>query len=123
VVIGGYAAETLHAPYYLESPIIDTSAAPGPVYLEFWRFLNSDYTRFMNNTIDVFNGVTWVNVWTSGPPPGIEDAAWTKVSHDLTAHKNAGMKIRFGFEIGDLGVFTVSSWNVDDVVIANAVCN
>ena len=122
VVIGGYPALDLHAPYYLESPIIDTSVAPGPVYLEFWRFLNSDYADFMDNTIDVFNGVTWINIWTSGPV-GIEDAAWTKISHDITAHKNAGMRVRFGFDIGAAGVYTVSSWNVDDVVIANAACD
>jgi hypothetical protein len=32
------------------------------------------------------------------------------------------MKIRFGFDVGSSGVFTVSSWNVDDVVVANKVC-
>ena len=123
VVIGGYANKVVHAPYYLESPVIDTSAVPGPLFLEFWRFLNSDYTPYMKNTIDVFDGSTWVNVWQSGPSPAIQDAQWTKLAYEVTAYKNAAMKIRFGFEIGQSGVFTVSSWNVDDIVLANASCN
>ena len=122
VVIGGYATETLHPQHYIVSPVINTNVM-GPVWLEFWRHLNSDYTPYMDNHIDVFNGSSWVNIWASGPSPGIQDAAWTKVSHDLTLHKNAAMQIRFGFNINSSGVFTVSSWNVDDVVIANAVCN
>jgi hypothetical protein len=124
VVIGGFAPKVDHASYYLESPVFDTSVAPGPVYLELWRWLNSDYTRYMSNSIDVFDGTAWVNLWTSGGPPAIFDAQWTKVSHEITAYKNASMRVRFGFLIGNsLGVFTVGSWSVDDVVIANAVCN
>ena len=67
--------------------------------------------------------MTWVNVWSSGGSPGVQDAVWTHVSYDLTTYKSAAMQIRFGFEIGSSGVFTVSSWNVDDVTVANAVCN
>lgn len=123
VVIGGCASTGLHPFYYLTSPVIDTSAAPGPVWLELWRMLNSDYTPYMQNTIDVFNGTSWVNVWQTGPSPGVMDADWTHVSYDITAHKNAAMQVRFGFMIGSSGVFTIGSWNVDDVVVANAVCN
>jgi hypothetical protein len=77
----------------------------------------------MNNVIEVYNGSSWVQVWQSGPSPAIQDAAWNKQSYDLTAHKNASMRVRFGFNIGSTGVFTVTSWNVDDVVIANQICN
>ena len=128
VVIGGCASTALHDFYWLTSPAIDVSAAPGPVYLEFWRLLNSDYTPFMDNHIDVYDGASWINVWASGPSDpttftGIEDLDWTHVSYDITAYKNAAMKVRFGFNIDSAGVFTESSWNIDDVVIANAVCN
>ena len=54
---------------------------------------------------------------------GFQDAVWTHVTHDLTAYKSANMQIRFGFDIDSSGVFTVSGWNIDDVVIANAICN
>jgi hypothetical protein len=32
------------------------------------------------------------------------------------------MKVRFGFDIGSSGVYTVSSWNVDDVMVASVAC-
>ncbi len=122
VVIGGYPAKVLHGYYYLTSPPINTNVQ-GPVYLEYWRWLNSDYTPYMNNVIEVWNGSSWVQIWQSGPSPAIHDAAWGKFSYDLTAYKNPAMQVRWGFNIGSSGVFTVSSWNIDDVVIANAVCN
>jgi hypothetical protein len=121
VVIGGYASEVIHAQHYIESPPFNTDV-PGPVYLEFRRWLNSDYTPFMKNTIDVFDGTTWQSVWASGGSPGIKDAAWTQIQHDITAFKSPSMKVRFGFDIMSSGVFTVSSWNIDDVIVANAVC-
>ncbi|MEJ7732678.1 MAG: hypothetical protein WKG00_26190 [Polyangiaceae bacterium] len=100
------------------------SAAPSTVYLEFWRFLNSDYAPFRINTIDVWNGAQWINIWVTGDFSGVEDSQWTKVSHDLTAYKNAALKVRFGLEVGDaLGAFIMSSWNIDDLVIANQSCN
>jgi hypothetical protein len=122
VVIGGYAQEVIHTPYYLVSPVIDTSLAAGSVYLEFWRMLSSDYTRYMKNTVDVFDGAQWVSVWASGGSPGVQDPDWVQVSYDLTAYKNANMQLRWGVEVGSSGVFTVSSWSVDDIVIANQVC-
>ena len=123
VVIGGYPAKAIHEYYYLTSPIIDTNG-PGSVIMEYWRFLNSDSSPFMNNLIEVWDGSSWQHVWQSGPPPTIHDAAWTKVSYDLTAHKNASMQVRFGFNIGSTnGLYTVSGWNIDDIVIANMICN
>jgi hypothetical protein len=123
VQLGGNASTTLHPPQYLTSPVIDVSAAPGQVYVELWRWLNSDYTPYMKNTVDVYNGSQWVNLWTTGGSPGVQDNMWTKVSFDLTPYKNAQMQLRFGFEIGSTGVFSVAGWNIDDFVIANQVCN
>jgi hypothetical protein len=127
VVIGGNENPVLHPFYYLESPPFNTANAAGPVILGFFRWLNSDYDPFMHNTIDVWNGASWVNLWTSGGPPSIEDSppngtGWTFIQHDLTAYKNAGMKIRFGYDITSGGVFTIGSWNIDDVLVASAAC-
>lgn len=122
VVIGGYASTGLHGFYYLESPVFNTAGAAGQVILGFYRWLNSDYTPFMDNVIEVWNGSSWVVIWNSGPSPAIQDAAWTFISHDITAYKNAGMRVRFGFNITSGGVFTVSSWNIDDVLVASGAC-
>ena len=116
VVIGGNASTALHAPYYLTSTAIDTTVIPFP-NVSFQRWLNSDYTPFMNNYVDVYDGTTWVNIWQSGPSPAIQDASWTLQQFDLTPYSNPLLQVRIGFDITSTGVFTVSGWNVDDFTI------
>lgn len=123
VVLGGNAPTNLHPFYYLTSPVINTATAPGQVWLEFWRHLNSDYTPYMKNTIEVYNGSSWVIVWETFGSPGVMDAAWNKQSINITAYKNANMRVRWGYMIGSGGVYTISQWNVDDVTISSAPCN
>ncbi len=122
VVLGGLESTALHGMYYLESPNIDTSGAAGPVILSFFRWLTSDYTPYMTNEIAVYNGTQWVVLWVSGGPPQIIDTSWTYIEHDLTAYKNAAMRVRFGFSVDNAGVFPVGSWNIDDVLIASSGC-
>jgi hypothetical protein len=113
VVLGGNAPANLHPAYYLTSPVIDTSV-PGSVTLQFQRWLNSDYMPYMRNTVEVFDGSTWVTIWSTGGSPGVRDDTWTLQSFDVTAYKSSSFQARFGYSIGSLGVYTVSSWNVDD---------
>jgi hypothetical protein len=123
VVLGGcYLASPLHPYYYLTSPIINTSAVP-TVYLEFYRWLQSDYTPYVNNVIEVYNGSTWVQIWQSGPFPGIQDTAWVKQSFNITAYKNASMRVRFGHTVSSGAAFSDAGWNIDDLTITNAACN
>ena len=127
VVIGGNASTMLHPYRYLESPVINTSAAAGPVIFGYYRWLNSDYDPFMHNRVEVYNGNQWIVLWQSGSPPAVQDSppvgvGWTYLSYDVTNYKNAGMKVRFGFDITSGGVFTIGSWNVDDVLVASAPC-
>jgi hypothetical protein len=121
VVLGGCEDNTNTHPYrYLTSPAFDTSVATGSVIFGFYRQLNSDIGPFMTNTVDVFDGTTWHNLWTD--MNGTTDMSWTYVSYDVTAYKNAKMQVRFGFDIEDLGAFSMSSWNVDDVLVSNVMC-
>jgi hypothetical protein len=120
VVIGGYASTALHSMYYIESPPFDTSAAVS-VHLDYWRHLNSDYTPYMNNVIEVYNGAQWVQIWESGNI-GLSDSQWNFITYDITAQKNANMRIRFGHNVGSGGVYTISSWNIDDIVVASTPC-
>jgi hypothetical protein len=122
VVIGGNASTNLHSYYWLESPPFNASNAAGQVIFGFYRLLNSDYDPFMHNAVEVWNGTQWVNLWTSGPSPGVQDPGWTYIQYNVTAHKNAGMRVRFGFDITSGGVFTIGSWNVDDVLVASQAC-
>ncbi|MFM6331669.1 MAG: Calx-beta domain-containing protein, partial [Dolichospermum sp.] len=118
VVIGGNASTALHGFYYLTSPVINTSTA-NQLFFEFARWLNSDYTPYMQNTVDIFNGSSWVNLLPSNFDdfPGVTDNAWTPQQFNISAHKSASTQIRFGFNVTSDGVYTVSSWNLDDVKI------
>jgi len=119
VVIGGNASTTAtHDFYYLTSPVINTSTA-NKLFFEFARWLNTDYTPFMENKVEIFNGSSWVNLLPSNfnDSPGVQDNAWTPQQFDISAYKSASTQIRFGFNVGSAGVYTVSSWNVDDVKI------
>lgn len=121
VVLGGLASTSVHPARYLESTTFDTSQAAGPVVLSFYRWLVSDNQPYMTNYLDAWDGSAWVNVWTSGAV-AIIDNAWTYVEHDLTAYKSATMRVRFGVSVDNGGVYAVSSWNIDDVVVASASC-
>jgi hypothetical protein len=92
--------------------------------LEFWRWLVSDYAPYMTNQVDVFDGSSWVSLFVSGAEPIINDAppygsGWTRVTYDVTAHANAAMRVRFGFAVGELPVWAVGSWTIDDVSVVD----
>jgi len=125
VVIGGNVAKVVHPMYYLESPTVDVSMAMGKLYLTYYRWLNSDYTPYMRNVVEVFDGTNWVEIWTSGPPPPVQDSplGWTFVSHDITQYKNPALKFRYGFDVGSTGVYTIGSWNLDDVKLQDTACD
>lgn len=127
VVLGGYESSALHPYHYLESRAFDTHAAAGPVILGYYRWLNSDHEPYMGNRVEVYNGSQWIVLWKSGPFPGIQDSppagpGWTYLSHDVTSYKSAGMKVRFGFSVEQIGAIPAGSWNLDDVLVASAAC-
>jgi hypothetical protein len=108
---------------YATSPAVDVSGAPA-VKLAFWRWLNSDASEYMTSTVDVFDGSTWVNVYTNPSGAGnlVTDAAWTRQEYDVTAHRNAAFRVRFGYAIVSTNVYAMSVWNVDDVRLSTASC-
>lgn len=122
VVIGGNATPMVHPYYYLTSPPVNV-AGQSSVYLEYWRWLNSDYTPFMENRVEVFDGSSWVTLFVTGGPPVTDDSSWIPQSFDITPYANANLQVRFGFTIGQGGVYTCSGWNVDDVAILSGPCN
>ena len=115
VKIGGMAERVLHGYYYLTSPVIDVSGMKNPA-VEFWRWLDSDYPNYMTNTIEFFDGNAWQTVWVQ-PNSGatIHDSQWNRQFYELGPMANAKFQFRIGFKIEDEGVYSVGSWNVDDV--------
>lgn len=120
VNVGGCASTTVHGYYYLTSPAFNTANAPA-VHLVFQRWLRSDIAPYMNSIVQVYNGANWYTVWQNGPN-AVTDAAWTKVSYNITNYKNANMRVRWGFNVGSLGSVQSGSWNIDDVQIMAATC-
>ena len=123
VVIGGIAPQQLtDGRRYLTSAAIDISQGPSPVYLEFYRWLNSDFPPFMSNLVEVFDGGQWVTLW-SGPPSGtlLAENGWSYQVYNITAYRNPYFRVRFGYVIEDADVSAVSSWNIDDIRIANTL--
>ncbi len=121
VVIGGCESPTIHGYYYMTSPAFDTSKA-NTLTLSYWRWLNSDYLPFMHNKTEVWDGSKWNIVFQTGSN-ATQDAAWVFQTFDVTAYKNTKMQVRFGYSIGSSGVYTVSQWNVDDVLVSSGPCN
>ncbi len=120
--IGGNVGTNVHAPFYLETPPVDLSKVPGPVTLEFWRWLNSDYPPYANATVEVYDGAAWVQVFgmVSGVP--IQDNEWKLVQVDITAYKSSKLQVRWGYSIGSSSAFDESGWNIDDVRIIPGDC-
>lgn len=119
---GNNPAKQTSAARYLTSPAMDVSAAPS-VFLTFYRWLNSDAASYMTSTIDVYDGSAWVNVYTN--PTGsnlVTDSAWTKQQLDVTAHRSASFRVRFGYAALSTSVYAMSCWNVDDVTVSSAAC-
>jgi hypothetical protein len=108
---------------YATSPSVDVSTAPALI-LTFYRWLNTDSAGWMTSTVDVFDGSSWVNLYSNptGSAGIVTDSAWMKVSYDVTAHKNAAFRVRFGYAIVDAGVYAMSCWNVDDVMLSSVAC-
>lgn len=120
VNIGSCYSTGLHGYYYLTSPVINTANA-SVVMLQFKRWLRSDYTPYVNNTVEVFNGTTWTIVWQSGST-GYYETSWQNIAYDISIHKSANMRIRFGQNVGSSGVISYGGWNIDDVLLASAAC-
>jgi hypothetical protein len=108
---------------YATSPAIDASGAPA-LKLAFWRWLNTDAADWVTSTVDVFDGASWVNVYTNPAGSGnlVTDGAWTRFEYDVTAHKNASFRVRFGYSIVNTKAYAMSSWNVDDVTVSTSSC-
>jgi hypothetical protein len=123
VVLGGCAPTGAIHPYYcLTSPIIDTSGMPS-VWMTYYRDLWSDYTPFMKNTLEVYNGASWVMLFETLGPPEVNDSEWIYFAYNVSAYANPDMRFRWCYDIQSLGVFQRGSWNVDDVTVALSECN
>ncbi len=116
--MGGCVATSLHGFRYLTSPTVDASGGDS-LTLRFHRHLHGDYAPFMQHVVQVFDGATWVTIWSHVPQVCINDVAWTLQEFDVTAYKNTTFAVRFGQSVSQGGAFSSGGWNVDDVLLFN----
>ena len=115
------APEGLHDFYYATSPTYNLSNVKD-VNVSFYRWLNSDYKPYMTSQVEAFDGNAWHVIFTNANA-SIYDNAWTQQSYDVSAFadNNANFALRFSYNVGSNGVYTVSGWNVDDLAISGNV--
>ena len=118
-VIGGNVSIAVHGFYYLTSPVIDCSSVSS-VTLSFWRWLNSDWNSYMTSAIEVYNGSSWVTIFTNPDVVVFSDNSWVYQEFDVSSYAsgNANFQVRFGHNILQGGAYIMSGWNIDDVVVA-----
>jgi len=119
---GACLPDVLHSYYCLTSPPIDTTALPA-VWMTYYRELDSDYTPYMKNVLEVYNGNSWVILFETFGPPGVADANWTYFSYDVSAYSNANMQFRWCYNITSNFILSVGGWTVDDFTVSAAECN
>ncbi|HMR06467.1 MAG TPA: hypothetical protein PKA88_11835, partial [Polyangiaceae bacterium] len=129
IVLGGNHSIGIHGFDYITSPVINLSAATGSVKLSFWRWLNCDFVPYVTDTIEVYNGTSWVTLWSNASVGDnlIEDYSWQRYEYDVTAHKNAAFRVRFGHKVDEdsegYEAWIMSGWNIDDLSLASGTCN
>jgi hypothetical protein len=115
---GGLSGPPGHAAQYLTSPVVDLSVleADAPKQLHFFRWLVSN-SAFANETIDVWNGSEWINVYTMLQNVFVDE--WVEISIDISAYTNSDFQVRFGHEIDALVPVGPAepSWSIDDLAV------
>lgn len=98
---------------WMTSPIIDTSDIARDLILSFQRRLN--VAAGITAMVEVFDGSNWQSVWQAAD---VAENSWEAVEYDITAYRNAAMRIRFGWTGSGVAV---SGWNIDDVEVRGEV--
>lgn len=119
-LIGGLIPEGAQAMTCMTSPVIDAGAV-AQLWLGFWRHLHTDYFPFVQHTIDAFDGQDWQNVEVGYANPGIDDLDWSFQQYDITAFRNAALRVRICYSRDDMA-FIHAGWSVDDLTVGPFVC-
>ena len=116
VNLNGDYSTSAGGPYYVASSPMNCVGMT-QVELHFWRWLNSDSSPHVTNTVEVStNGIDWNVVWTA---TGVfTDSSWTQEAIDISSLADGKtIRVRWGYQVGTYGVWAYSGWNIDDVEI------
>lgn len=117
VNLNGNYATGVGAQFNLTSGALNLTGRSNCV-LQFQRWLNSDYSLFVQAEIYVStNGTTWTRVWANGL--ATMDGAWIKQHCNISAlaDNQPAVQLRWSYRIIKTGARPMSGWNIDDVEI------
>jgi hypothetical protein len=120
VAIGGLDLNTSHGKWCLTSPAIDTTSIAGDVWVTFWRHLHSPAEPLVRHSVEVYNGMAWVEL-EGGYPAEVDDAAWTFKKYNAGELALAEFRLRVCTE-RMAGAANFAGWSVDDVTVAGVAC-
>ena len=114
--LSGDYSTPIGGPYYLTAGPFDLRYYTS-TRLQFERWLNTDYFPYVHATVQVSsNGSAWNTIWSNGSAE-IADAAWKRVSYDISAYADdcASVYVRWGHRVTSTGAWAYSGWNLDDI--------
>jgi hypothetical protein len=119
--IGGCIHSVSSPMSYLTSPEISAGEASN-LWLVYWRWLSSEGNDVMDNTVEVFDGQSWVVLWSHDSIAWILDDAWTPMVHDMSAYATDQLRIRFGYSgLNASFALITNSWSLDDVRVVDSL--
>ena len=115
---GDYNA-TAGGPYYVTTNAIDCTGRTD-VQLSFWRWLNTDASPYVTDTVEVSNnGSTWVTVYTNPSNAPVTDNSWQLMQYDIhaVADNQPTVYVRWSYSVSATA-YPYSGWNIDDVSLS-----
>ncbi len=97
---------------YLESPVIDCSAA-SDVQLRFARWLTVEDATFDQATLSVSGTQVWQNP-VGGGSDHLLDTDWTVETYDISSIADGNSNVRVRFQLESDGGLEFGGWNIDD---------
>jgi hypothetical protein len=97
----------------LETPLFDASVTTNPIFLSFDQYFDAEYGGA--SYIEVWNGSTWVEVYSSFTTSADPDHMVIDITADLNGASDA--QVRFRWE-GDYSMY----WIVDNILVEAVSC-
>ena len=132
IVIGGSAKIVPHDYHWLTSPAVDITKYNIKLELRYKRKLQSLPGYYFGHAIDVYDGTSWVRLWSSGEFDSYDslDKSWTSKTHDLMQFKSKNFRVRWGMQVPDMwgeswwanyaAQYEPPSWSIDDVSVVGS---
>ncbi len=108
-------------PYELTAGPFDLSLN-NDVSLQFKRWLNTDFSTYVQASIEAYDGGDWYVVWENGSGSDVTDNSWVSCQYDLSDFfdGNNNVYVRWSYTVGT-GAWAYSGWNIDDIEIWGTV--